>query len=175
MNKRLLVWLAMIALLLLVGVSMALAQSGESVDDQGNVNDPNDNERANACYDGGTWEGKCDTLYMWMGGWYRIKLDYGLMTADELPSAFQWVASPVWAPAGVCVDILSVFLFIDSSNYVASSAPVYSDAACTTVVGIAGSAGYAYAPTSAEATAICQANGYSSANAMPNPLVWYCS
>lgn len=53
--------------------TVVIAQTG--LDDQGKPNDPNENERANACYEGGSMEDKCDTDWEWMCGWYIIRLD----------------------------------------------------------------------------------------------------
>ncbi len=175
MRTRYLVMLAVIALLV-IGASVALAQGGESVDDQGNVNDPNVNERANACYEGGEWEGKCDTLLMWMGGWFRIRLDYGLMTEAELPSMFAWVASPVWGPgasgssstpSGGCIYMESggvggTDIYIDFGNgYFLSGPSQYSDSACATASGVSypPSYSYVYAPAGYDALTLCNLNG----------------
>jgi hypothetical protein len=81
--------------LLLIGVLMSLLFVGavfglDGYDDRGNLNDPRVNERANACYDGGTLAGKCDTQVEWDAGWYLIRFEYGLIGCDGFPSAFAW-------------------------------------------------------------------------------------
>jgi hypothetical protein len=86
-----------VIVLLLVGllVGLALAQ-----DDRGDPNDPETNERANACFAGGSWEGKChqtdtdfdgdvdehDINWMWRCGWYRIRAEKGLLKEGDYPS-----------------------------------------------------------------------------------------
>lgn len=60
-------------ILILIFFSVVLV-SADGVDDQGNPNDPNVNERANACFEGGDMAGKCDTEWEWMCGWYIIRL-----------------------------------------------------------------------------------------------------
>ncbi|MCU0464521.1 MAG: hypothetical protein MUF38_08105 [Anaerolineae bacterium] len=67
-----------LSLLVLVVLSavVVLAQ-----DDAGSPNNPASNERANACYTGGSLEGKCDwpteaeTEWAWTCGWYIIRAE----------------------------------------------------------------------------------------------------
>lgn len=72
----------------LIAVSVVFALAG--FDDQGSTNDPRANERANACYDGGTLAGQCDTQAEWDAGWYLIRFEYGLFGCDQFPAAFAW-------------------------------------------------------------------------------------
>ena len=60
-------------------------------DDQGNFNDPAINPRANACYDGGTMEGKCDTEWEYNAGWYLIRFEYGIITRNNFPAEYASV------------------------------------------------------------------------------------
>lgn len=60
-------------------------------DDAGNPNDPRINERANACYEGGSLEGKCSTEAQWQAGWYLIRYEYGLINRQGIPVWAQWV------------------------------------------------------------------------------------
>lgn len=53
----------------------SLQISAQDTDDQGNTNDPAINDRANACFEGGSMEGKCDTEWEWVCGWHLIRLD----------------------------------------------------------------------------------------------------
>jgi hypothetical protein len=62
----------------------------QAQDDEGNVNDPNDNGRANACYEGGSMAGQCDTPEEWEAGWYLIRFEYGLITLEQFPDFFNW-------------------------------------------------------------------------------------
>lgn len=59
-----------LVLLILCGAFVASAQG---VDDQGKPNDPVVNERANACFEGGSQEGRCVTDAEWTCGWYLIR------------------------------------------------------------------------------------------------------
>jgi hypothetical protein len=79
--------------LMLVVLLLALFSIGTSfaqgVDDQGNPNDPTVNDRANACYEGGELEGKCDTPEEWAGGWFLIRYRAGLL--GSVPDSSEWV------------------------------------------------------------------------------------
>jgi hypothetical protein len=89
-------------LVLTTAISVFAAASN---DDEGNPNDPNTNDRANACFDGAAWEGKCgDNDYLWQAGWYAIRFEEGLLTADQLPAGFAWIAAPE-ASADQIVDL----------------------------------------------------------------------
>jgi hypothetical protein len=118
-------------------------------DDQGNPNDPALNERANACYEGGEWEGKCDTEIEWIGGWYRIRLRAGIFEREDIPSWLYWILDPlpvemvketVWAgiPAG-CYFLGGVGgqYFKWAGGFGPSPAMnAYTDPACTLVDGV---------------------------------------
>lgn len=89
------VYLSLISIILL-GMSITVQAQ---VDDLGNLNDPNTNERANACFQGGSLEGKCnididndsvvslaETTWAWECGWYLIRFEYGLLTRENFPA-----------------------------------------------------------------------------------------
>ena len=78
------------ALYLIVVLLLAIfTVSAEGVDDQGNVNDPTVNDRANDCYEGGVLEGRCETDLDWIAGWYLIRYRFDLF--DSVPSWVAWV------------------------------------------------------------------------------------
>ena len=54
-------------------------------------NDPTANTDANACYTGGSMAGTCNTDYLWVAGWYAIRLQYGMITVDQVPDAYKWL------------------------------------------------------------------------------------
>ena len=81
-SKRQISLLVLAALMLVAGM---IAMAAET------PNDPRVNFGANACYSGGTLEGKCDTEYMWIAGWYLIRYEAGLIGADQMPDAYKWL------------------------------------------------------------------------------------
>ena len=83
--------LLLAALMFLLSALMVKA-NGE--DDEGNPNDPFENERANACYTGGSWEGKCDTEIEWIGGWYYIRWEAGIFSREDIPAWLWWILPP---------------------------------------------------------------------------------
>jgi hypothetical protein len=83
-------------LLIAVAATIVIAEKG--FDDQGNVNDPRVNPRANACYEGGSLEGKCDTDIEWIAGWYLIRYEYMMISRSEFPKYLEWVLPPEVSP-----------------------------------------------------------------------------
>jgi hypothetical protein len=83
-------------------------------DDRGNVNDPGFNERANACFAGGSLEGKCHTTdadfdgdiddldieYMWWCGWYKIRVEFRHIPRSAAPEGCQPLLAPLSVPSG---------------------------------------------------------------------------
>jgi hypothetical protein len=78
----------LLALIILVFAAIVGIQAQE--DDQGVPNDPNNNERANACYEGGSMAGQCDTMEEWEAGYYLIRWEYGLLSTEDFPDFFNW-------------------------------------------------------------------------------------
>ncbi|MEM9953187.1 MAG: hypothetical protein AAF846_16400 [Chloroflexota bacterium] len=87
-------------IIMLFALSTLLIQAQDSDD----ANDPNNNKDANACYDGGTLEGKCDSEVMWQAGWYLIRFEYDIFDRNEIPAWVSWALPPEIAPAVVVVD-----------------------------------------------------------------------
>jgi hypothetical protein len=123
-------------------LSSSLFVHAISVDDEGIVNDPNENGRANACYVGGSMEGQCLTEWDWEGGWYLIRFEFGLISRENFPAQFaillpqEIVETPevvVDAPsASSCKGPIYGVLYLNfgSSNKLVSP-QFYSDAACS--------------------------------------------
>jgi hypothetical protein len=141
-------------------------------DDHGNPNDPRINERANACYEGGTMEDRCRIEFDWQVGWYLIRLQFGLLSREQVPS---WVLSDevvntcafTWNP-NYYVDF-SHSNFINSGNY-------WGDPDCTIYNGNLGR-NWVYSPSGqANAESICIANLGTSYIAIPSegPFVFEC-
>ena len=108
--------IGMILLLLLVTGAVALAQ------DEGGSNDPATDPNANACYTGGSLEGKCGTSdldhdgvvedwevnLMWTCGWYLIRYEHYGIPRSAVPQDCEFLLPPIPeapAPAGpVCYN-----------------------------------------------------------------------
>lgn len=104
MNIR---WFVLLASLVLVAIGAVMAQ-----DDTGKVNDPGFNERANACFAGGSLEGKCHTTdadrdndidqldidFMWWCGWYIIRVEYKQLPASVVPDGCYFEPAPPPTP-----------------------------------------------------------------------------
>jgi hypothetical protein len=88
MLKRLLITLALLSL----SFSAVLALG---TDDEGNPNDPNVNERANACFGDGSMEGKCDTDWEWECGWHLIRFEYELTSREDFPTKCASLLPPI--------------------------------------------------------------------------------
>lgn len=81
-------------MIVIVVFTLASAVLAQGVDDRGNPNDPAVNDRANACFEGGTLEGRCnqdfnddgvvddqETWWVWTCGWYLIRYENGMEDA----------------------------------------------------------------------------------------------
>lgn len=93
---------AFILFLLLILMTGTAVNAG--TDDRGQPNDPNVNERANACYEGGVFAGKCGNTDLdrngsveaweidlfWTCGWYRIRFDFRLLSREVFPLPCGW-------------------------------------------------------------------------------------
>lgn len=161
----------------LIVVCIALSGLGAAValgtDDQGNPNDPTGNDRANACYDGSTMEGKCGTEWAWVCGWYIIRYDAGIYTREEVPATCRILlpdlveeAPPVktltWPPAGCYYSaIYSLYIFWDGNQTQPPPINMTWDGSCATPphTGVGGFFLVSTAdPTSA--AAMCTSLGY---------------
>lgn len=86
MKKPCVIGFLFILFIALSGIAL-LAQN--SVDDQGDPNDPATNPRANACYAGGSLAGRCNVEWEWVCGWGIIRVEKGLLNRAVLASACQ--------------------------------------------------------------------------------------
>lgn len=92
MKRSMLLLVTLLALL--VSLAAALADT-----DSETPNDPRVNPNANACYTGGSMEGKCkldDEL--WNAGWYAIRFQYGLIGRNQVPDQYKWILPPASEP-----------------------------------------------------------------------------
>lgn len=101
----------LLILVLICLVSFSIVHAA-GLDDRGNPNDPAVNQRANACYEGGTWEGRCDTDLEWIAGWYLIRFEAGIFSRADIPAWLHWMlpslpgssSSSSPAPQPGCMD-----------------------------------------------------------------------
>lgn len=142
-----------------------------ALDDRGNPNDPNVNERANACYENGSLAGKCNTDWEWEAGWYLIRFEAGLISRENFPAQFAILLPPlpVEEAAGTEEPVVTgpmncqyrgsgQYINFGAGNYLPAGSPVYNDALCLVSVGTTGF-GQAYTTgTPANADVICAAN-----------------
>ena len=96
---RALVLMMMLAALYSIGILVVL-----SVEEVPTQNDPRNDNRANACYEGGALEALCpttdvdgdgiitaiDTDHMWKVGWYYIRYQYRMIPFSVLQERFGW-------------------------------------------------------------------------------------
>ncbi len=160
-----------VAFVLVFAASFALAQ-----DDLGSPNDPAENERANACFAGGSWEGKChrtdtdfdgdvdihDINWMWRCGWYVIRAEHGLLNEGQYPSeCYTKVRLFAIGAVGPSCPPLQTFNVPDvgtppNMSIVSSLlGPVMND-----IINFANSRGLGWNPTSGGAALIALANAY---------------
>jgi len=59
---------------------------------------------ANACFDGGTLAGKCDTEDMWHAGWYLIRVEQGDMAAEDVPAKYGRILIKFAPDYNWCLD-----------------------------------------------------------------------
>jgi hypothetical protein len=170
MKHRSVIFLALI--LLVLSLRMAFADPG--FDDKGQINDPTTNDRANACFEGGEMEGKCDTDWTWSCGWYLIRFQTGMIPRNLFPATCASLLPPEPpAPAAgskgfptagcvfIAIDVATpVYLNFNGGNFVGPSITLYDDPGCSIVHSSHGLS-IAYAPNgAADALAICTSHGY---------------
>lgn len=81
-------------LFVLLTISIPVFAGG--MDDEGQPNDPRVNENANACYEGGSMgHYYCDEEEEWIGGWYLIRYENGMITRDQVPDFVSWILPPL--------------------------------------------------------------------------------
>jgi hypothetical protein len=86
-------------------------------DDFGNANNPFTNQRANACYLGGSLAGICDTQWEWECGWGIIRVENGMIPSALLSQQCQALkASPATANVTATPAPTSVGTSTFSSN-----------------------------------------------------------
>ncbi|MFN8377652.1 MAG: hypothetical protein U0452_03175 [Anaerolineae bacterium] len=181
MKRAKILKLCLVFVFALLVVNGLIAAVGAGVDDQGNPNDPAVNERANACYAGGTMDGKCTNELEWQCSWYLIRFETGMISRAEFPAACAGLLPELPSPAAVpttpavptagCVFVVTN---LSSSGWVPNYADfkggnfildleLFLDPDCKVYDNSYGLS-LAYAPGGeAAALEICQQHGYSQA------------
>jgi len=92
------IYITGLVVFLLVALSGIALFAQSSVDDKGVVNNPANNPRANACFDGGSLAGTCLNLeWKWVCGWGIIRVEKGLLFRETLSAECQ-ALMPVLLP-----------------------------------------------------------------------------
>jgi hypothetical protein len=78
--------IGIVAIVSLFGAQMVFAG-----DEHGLANDPMLDPHANACLEGGTLEGQCDSELLWNAGWYLIRYEHALIEQADFPAEYAWV------------------------------------------------------------------------------------
>jgi hypothetical protein len=157
-----------------------------ALDDQGNPNDPNVNDRANACYEDGSMAGKCDTDWEWEGGWYLIRFQAGLISREDFPAQYAILLPPLpqeeaadiptgIPTAGCVLTAASNYIDFNGGNFLPSPVQTYTDSGCTSAGSIFGAPFVYTTGNLAAAAAICAAQA-SLPNAVPLGVnIFWCS
>lgn len=163
-----------IIILLVFTLFSVVIVSADGIDDQGNPNDPNVNDRANACFEGGSMEGKCDTPWEWVCGWHLIQFEYDLTTREDFPNWCISILPPeilpeelavvaLGTPSTGCEQIVPFYADFSGGYFVPAGLLAYAFSNCTNVsisIGI----DLIFAPAPFDALTLCNLNGtYSSA------------
>jgi hypothetical protein len=123
MFRRLLTLSVLILALVVIGSAFA-------ADDAPLANDPNVNPAANACFAGGTLEGRCNPVdangdgqfsteeiqWGWIGGWYLIRFEYGLLSRANFPAEYAYLLPQVDSWLGCYDGMYSDLLIIGAPN-----------------------------------------------------------
>lgn len=109
---------------IIIILAFSFGSLANGFDDHGVINDPQVNERANACYEGGEMAGKCLTDWDWEAGWYLIRYRAGLISPADFPAEYvSLLTIPDETPT---VNIMCL-LIIANVNIPPYSGPVYGD------------------------------------------------
>lgn len=147
--------------LLLLLVSAAVMAQGGQVD---GPNDPKVNERANACYAGGSMEGKCapdsdgdgivedfEYEWAWECGWYLIRAQAGFWSINNLPERCGQLT------VGTCYasDTGASLIYTGASGQIGNTI-FYSTPDCTGTGNVYSNGFILSASNPGEAAAICE-------------------
>ncbi len=147
------------ALLVLICGAAAAQDDGDPA-----PNDPTVNEGANACFAGGSMEGKCaldadgdgvledfEAELLWACGWYLIRVEFGILPADGIP---EWC--PLSGLSSKCYKNFGYsFLYVGPPNTPGNAVLYFGSEDCTGEAMFQEDEFVVIADTEAEALAIC--------------------
>lgn len=154
-------FVVVLGLMLLCGAAVAQTDNGQP-------NDPFVNEQANACYAGGSLEGKCapdgngngivddyEADWAWNCGWHLIRLEAGIIHESDMPLSCAGVGHPLPCYAPVPGAIFSI-QYVGPLN-TGGNARIYMSAYCRGESVQLEKLALIHAELPAEAEALCNA------------------
>lgn len=87
-------WLGLLALVL-IATTVIISTAQEGTDEAHDLDAAQLDADANACAEGGSMEGRCETEWDWIYGWYFIRYEAGIFTREELPEQYRPALPPV--------------------------------------------------------------------------------
>jgi hypothetical protein len=154
--------------LLIALVLFAISVGMVGAQDEPLANDPNVNPDANACFAGGSMEGKCaDSEYLWTGAWYKIRFDFGLISRAVFPDQYRWMLPEVetvvqtWPAAG-CYwsDPYGLYIIWKGNQTQTPIEMTWDVSNCSTPTTGVGGFLFVSTPDAASAASLCTAQGY---------------
>lgn len=169
--------LKQVFILILVLITSGIVMAETNFDDQGNPNEPIQNDSANACYEGGSMDGKCDTTWEWQCGWHLIRFEYNLTSREDFPT---WCISII-PPEIISEDSIpqaqgcklrgTLYLQFGDGYFLPARTPAFNDANCIDPAGAITVLPVVYAPAPYDALTRCNLNGtYSSVQLWSNDI-----
>jgi hypothetical protein len=127
-------------------------------------NDPLVNDDANACFEGGTLEGRCLSEIDWQAGWYLIRYESGIITYDQIPFWARYAANPPGLFCEADWDVDGPWSVYVLNGFIPAGTTWFWGYGCENVSEYQSSFDMAYSQAGIqEAGAICQAHGYNGA------------
>lgn len=148
-------------------------------------NDPTTNPDANACYEGGSFDGKCDTTdvngddkiddfdrdWMYAAGWYQIRWECSMIAREDIPASFRPPLIVFSSSGGTnsaggggnnCILFAGGYFSVNpAGQFIPVGATRYDDSTCTFSTLPTNTFTMAYAPGgSAQADALCAGAGF---------------
>jgi hypothetical protein len=153
-------------------------------DDVDYPNDPTLNDSANACYEGGSMEGKCATDWEWQCGWYLIRFESGVISQENFPITCKSLLgegivpfSPFPSVTGCIYSGQSNYYFLFTGGYTQGNSLGTSYSGYTSDCSgaqIPFSGRYVYAPPPYDPVLLCQTAFGSGVMEQRTSEIWRC-